>query len=123
LKEEKITFEGTDITSQKEILKNKLLTMIKEMTKPTLEKPNLALSSNPYDYIDAHKDTFNRLVAGGQNTVTIFVDVLKNSTEFGLDKYIMAAVCAEITGIGNGCDKTWSSAEEWLRIYDESGED
>lgn len=112
------------ITQQNDIkvlLKNELLIMIDKMTKSTQEKPNLALSSNPYDYIDAHRDTFNRLVAGGQSTVNIFVDDLKNSAEFGLDKYIMAAVCAEITGIGNGKDKTWSSAKEWLELYDERG--
>jgi hypothetical protein len=105
--------------SQKEISRSDLLIMIDDMTKPTQEKPNLALSSNPYDYIDSHRDTFDRLVAGGQSTVTIFVDVLKNSNEFGLDKYIMAAVCAEITGIGSGSDKTWASAKEWLKLYDE----
>lgn len=123
IKHEKITDEDIKITSQKEISKSNLLIMIDNITQSTQEKPNLALSSNPYDYIDAHRDTFNCLVAGGQSTVTIFVDVLKNSTEYGLDKYIMAAVCAEITGIGNGNDETWASAEEWLKLYAERDED
>jgi hypothetical protein len=123
IKLEKISNEGIDLTSQKEISKNNLLIMIENITKSTQEKPNLALSNNPYDYIDAHRDIYDRLVAGGQSTVTIFVDVLKNSTEFGLDKYIMAAVCAEITGVGNGNDKTWASAEEWLKLYNERDED
>lgn len=119
IKHKKTANEDIDITLQKEISKNNLLIMIDIMTKPTQEKPNLALSSNPYDYIDAHRDTFSRLVAGGQSTVTIFIDILKNSNEFGLDKYIMAAVCAEITGIGNSNDKTWASVKEWLKLYDE----
>lgn len=119
MKPGKISYQDIDITLHKEIWKDQLLMMIDKMTKSTKEKPNLVLSSNPYDYIDAHRDTFNRLVAGGQNTMTIFVDILKDSTEFGLDKYLMAAVCAEITGIGNGKNKTWISAKEWLEIYEE----
>lgn len=115
----KAIYEDSSITSQ---LKNELLIIVYEITKPTKEKPHLALSSNPYDYIDAHRNIYNRLVAGGQSTLTIFVNVLKNSTEFGIDKYIMAAVCAEITGIGNSSDKTWASAQEWLKLYEESGE-
>ncbi len=106
---------------QKETEKNQLLAMVDKMTKPIQEKPLLAFSSNPYDYIEAYRDTFDSLVAGGQSTVNIFVGVLANSTEFGLDKYIMAAVCAEITGIGKGSDKTWSTAKEWLDLYNERG--
>ncbi len=113
--------EGLNKTPDKEVLKRQLLDMIGKMTEPTQENPFLAFSSNPYDYIEAHKDTYNSLIKGGQSTVEVFVDVLKNSTEFGLDKYIMAAVCAEITGIGNDTDKTWGTAKEWLELYEERG--
>jgi hypothetical protein len=107
-----------DVQSEKDFNKDELLNMVNSMEKPTPEKPNLMLSSNPYDYINAHRDTYNLLVAGEKKTVTIFVDILKNSTEYGLDKYIMAAVCAEITDIGNGENKTWASAKEWLELYE-----
>jgi len=100
--------------------KESLLAMVDEMTKPNPDNPNLAVSSNPYDYIAAHQDIYDELVSGGQNTVDIFAGILTNSNEFGLDKYIMAAVCAQITGIGNGSDKTWDSAKDWLILYDNS---
>jgi len=98
--------------------KESLLAMVDEMTKPNPDNPNLEVSSNPYDYIAAHQDIYDELVAGGQNTVDIFVEILTNSNEFGLDKYIMAVVCAQITGIGNESDKTWASAKDWLILYD-----
>lgn len=88
-----------------------LLAMVDEIAKPTA-------SSNPYDYIEAHRDIYDNLVAGGKDTAAVFIEILINSDEFGLDKYIMAAVCAEITGIGSGSNKTWSSAKDWLQLYE-----
>ena len=104
---------------QRENYKKEILKMIDEMTQSTTDKPFLSTSSNPYDYIDAHKDTFNSLIGDGQFALDVFTGILRNSTEFGLDKYIMATVCAEISGIGNGRDKTWASAKEWLELYDQ----
>lgn len=97
--------KSSDIALQHQLSKNQLLTIVNNMM-PTKEDPALYFSSSAYAYINAHKDSFDQLVAGGQNTVAIFVDILRNSTEFGLDKYIMAAACAEITGIGNNSSET-----------------
>jgi hypothetical protein len=35
----------------------------------------------------------------------------------------MAAVCAEITGIGKETGETWFSAGEWLEMYDKTKTD
>jgi hypothetical protein len=103
------------------LTKNELVEMVDSMISKTQNNPNLLLSSNPYDYINAHQDTYNSIISGGQETVTIFVDILENSTTFGLDKYIMAAACSQITGIGNNNTseniKQWSTAQEWLKLY------
>lgn len=79
-----------------------------------------ALSSNANEYIRESADIYDKLVQGGQSTVDCFVRELREAEHYGLREYIMAAVCAEITGIGNGEDAAaeWSSAGEWLVLYD-----
>ncbi|MDD3693691.1 MAG: hypothetical protein PHX02_07315 [Oscillospiraceae bacterium] len=94
---------------------NELVSMVESMTQQTKEKPDLMLSSNAHDYINAHKKTFDLLVSSKQCAVDCFTKILRNSKTFGLDKYIMAAVCCEITGVGK--DGGWSSADEWIRLY------
>lgn len=94
--------------------------MINQMMLPTQEKPDLQLSSNAYDYVNAHKDIFFELVAGGEETLNEFTEILKNSEEFGLDKFLMAIVCAEISGIGKGSGEGWASAKDWYEIYEKA---
>lgn len=105
--------------------KNDMIQMAESITKvPT----SISLSSNPYDYINANIETFNTLVELGQPVVDCFVEVLRTSDTFGLDKYIMAAVCSEITGVGSkqnmsaeyDPDTWWASANEWLSLYEKS---
>ncbi|HCA30179.1 MAG TPA: hypothetical protein DEP23_11730 [Ruminococcaceae bacterium] len=97
--------------------KHRLLAMVEEITEPTEESPFLDLSSNAYDYINAHKDIFNNLVGGGQQTADILISELKRASDFGLNQYIMAAICAEITGVGKDDNKAWATAEDWLDLY------
>jgi len=94
--------------------------MINQMMLPTDEKPNLQLSSNPYDYVNAHRDIFYELIAGGDETLREFAEILKYSEEFGLDKFLMAIICAEITGIGKDSDEGWASAKDWYEIYEKA---
>lgn len=103
--------------------KNDMIQMAESITKVPA---GISLSSNPYDYINANIETFNTLVELGQPVVDCFVEVLRTSDTFGLDKYIMAAVCSEITGIGSkqnmseeyDADTWWASANEWLALYE-----
>ncbi len=97
---------------------DEMVSMVDSMTQPTKEKPNLMLSSNAYDYINAHRKTFDLLVSSKRCAVDCFTKILRDSNTFGLDKYIMAAVCCEITGIGK--DGEWSSADEWIKLYDDA---
>ncbi len=94
-----------------------------EMVKQIADNKDVGLSSNPYDYINANSEIYKKLLSGGHNTVSCFVNELRIAEEYGLDKYIMAAVCSEITGIGSkkqndSGEILWSTAEEWLKLYD-----
>lgn len=73
------------------------------------------ISSNAYTYIEAKRDIYQKIIDNGDATVKVFVEELEKSDVFGLDKYIMAAACAEITGIGKYGG--WSSGKEWLDLY------
>lgn len=106
-------------TSDVMYTKQNLINMVNEIA----NNREVSFSSNAYDYINAKRDIFDLIVNGGENTVTIFVNILKDSTSFGLDKYIMAAACAEITGIGIGEDKKWATAKDWLVLYLENIDD
>ena len=95
---------------------DELVALIDLITQTTAEMPNLQMFSNPHVYIQAHQATYDRLVASGQDAVGCFTAILRQSETFGLDKYLMAAVCAEITGVGRAGG--WGSAREWIMLYD-----
>ena len=95
-----------------------LLDMVNQIMQPTPAEPNLGLSSNPYDYIGAHRETYDKLVAGGSRISDFFIMQLQSADTFGLDKYIMAEVCSEITGVGKDKAQPWISAKEWLALYE-----
>ncbi len=98
--------------------RQRLLDLVNGIIQYDPDHPDLLLSSNPYDYIEAHQALYDQLVSGGQSTAVILIDILRESNEFGLDKYIMAQALADITGIDSGLDKTWASADEWLELYE-----
>jgi len=62
------------------------------------------------------------LLAGGNNTVTCFVNALTVADSYGPREYFMAQICSELTGIGveegeYDPETWWGSGNEWLRIY------
>jgi hypothetical protein len=77
---------------------------------------DIGYSSNAYDYINARQDIFNNIVSEGNAAVKVFVNIMKKDESSGLDEYVMAVACSEITGIGK--DSSWSSASEWLVLYE-----
>lgn len=84
------------------------------------DNQELMFSSNPYDYITAKQDVFDSIISAGDAAVKEFVNEIRNAKEHGLDQYIMAAACAQITGIGKSGG--WASAKEWLDLYDGKSE-
>lgn len=117
-----------DIADISSIPKDEMIAMVESITQVPV---STICSSNPYDYIDANIDTYNTLVALGQPAVDCFLEELRTTESFGIDKYIMATVCSEITGFGakkNMADEYdsstwWASADEWLALYEESLEE
>ena len=92
----------------------KLLLLIDEI----VNNPDCAASSNPFDFIEAKRPLYNEIISYGSSAVDCFVEQLR-SGENGLQGYIMAVACADITGIGDkdlGAD--WATAQEWLALYD-----
>lgn len=88
------------------------------MVQDIAHNPNCAASSNPFDFIEAKRPLYNEILSYGSSAVDCFVDQLR-SGENGLQGYIMAVACADITGIGDkdlGAD--WATAQEWLALYD-----
>ena len=90
------------------------------MVQDIAHNPNCAASSNPFDFIEAKRALYNEILSYGSSAVDCFVDQLR-AGENGLQGYIMAVACADITGIGDkdlGAD--WATAQEWLTLYDKS---
>ena len=82
--------------------------------------PECAASSNPFDYIEARKREYNEILTYGSAALDVFLERLRTG-ENGLQGYIMAVACAEISGIGDknaGAD--WATAQQWLALYDRS---
>ncbi len=84
----------------------------------TITKDKLHVSGIRTEY----KELCDLLLAGGNNTVTCFVNALTVAKSYGPREYFMAQICSELTGIGleNGeydPESWWGSGDEWLRIY------
>ena len=103
-------FNGYDADS------SKLSSLVNEIA----NNPDCAASSNPFTFIEAKKPVYNEILTYGSTAVDFFVEQLRTG-ENGLQGYIMAVACADITGIGDkdlGAD--WGTAQEWLALYDKS---
>ena len=95
---------------------SKLLSLVSEIA----NNPDCAASSNPFTFIKAKQSRYNEILTYGSKAVDCFVEQLR-AGENGLQGYIMAVACADITGIGDkdlGAD--WATAQEWLTLYDKS---
>lgn len=93
---------------------SKLLSLVSEIA----YNPDCAASSNPFTYIEAKRSRYNEILTYGSKAVNVFVEQLR-AGEDGLQGYIMAVACADITGIGDkdlGAD--WATAQQWLALYD-----
>lgn len=103
-------FEDFDVDN------SKLLALVSEIA----INPDCAASSNPFTFIEAKQSRYNEILTYGSKAVDCFLEQLR-AGENGLQGYIMAVACADITGIGDkdlGAD--WATAQEWLALYDKS---
>ena len=96
--------------------RERLLVLINEIA----NNPDCAASSNPFTFIEARKSRYNEILTYGAAAVDLFVEQLR-AGENGLQGYIMAVACADITGIGDkDLGANWATAQEWLALYAKS---
>ncbi len=92
---------------------------ILELVDRIVYNADAAASSNPYDYIKAKQDVYDELLSYGKTAVDCLVGCLRNTTDCGLKECIMAAACAQITGIGVDQNaQPWFDGKSWLALYD-----
>lgn len=92
---------------------------VMDLVNQIAHNPETAASSNPYDYITAKEDVYRQVLDSGEEGLQLMLQQLRISDSDGLREYIMAAACAEITGVA--LDKElhpWGSGKQWLSIYD-----
>lgn len=95
---------------------NRLLSLVNSIA----YNPDCAASSNPFTYIEAKPVQYNEILTYGSAAVDFFVEQLRTG-ENGLQGYIMAVACGDITGIGDKNEgANWATAQEWLALYDKT---
>ena len=87
---------------------------ILEMSKVS---PELAMSSNPFDYIEKSKG-YEKLVDLGKESIPYILSYMENSDE-GLCSYMLAVAMEDISGLDvyedTGID--WSTSEEFIKAW------
>lgn len=84
-----------------------------------VKNPQVAAGSKPEKYIEAKSDVYHQIVALGEKALPYLLSDLSwnISMEKGVIEYVLASLCADITGKFNGPNKTWSTGKEWRILY------
>ena len=72
--------------------------------------------SNPYKYVEEHRNEFEFLVAQRDLTLNHFLNEFKVSENDGLKEFVMAIVCVEILAEKNPVED-WESGRAWYNSY------
>lgn len=75
-------------------------------------------SSNPYDYIELNKSTYDSIRKEGQPAFKYLLKKLELSKNDGLESWIIAKLCNDILAKKNPVTN-WSTGKEWLEKYKE----
>jgi hypothetical protein len=73
-------------------------------------------SSNPYDYIQLNKSTYDSIKKEGQPAFKYLLKKLELSKNDGLESWIIAKLCNDILAKKNPVTN-WSTGKEWLEKY------
>jgi len=78
-----------------------------------------AHSSNPGDYIDAHPEEYERLLALGQNTVSYSFRLFARGGQRDLKGHILALACREIIGQVEDADEDglYMTGQDWFDAF------
>lgn len=92
--------------------------MMDNIEQMAVKNPQLAASSNPYDYISGNEN-YNNIVKLGPKALPIIEEKVKSSKENGLREYILAMAAEEIAKVDlKGDNFGWSNAKEWANKWD-----
>lgn len=97
---------------------NEELQKVDAMVDEIVKNPQVKAGSKPEQYIEAKSDVYNQIVALGEKILLYMPYDIGSSQEDGLKEYVMASICADISGKYNGPNKTWSTGKEWEKLYD-----
>ncbi len=93
------------------------LAIQEDLSKMIRDNPEMASSSNPYDYIKDNKN-FDNIVQLGDVALPIIVQKIKNSNNNGLNEYILAIAIERIAKVDlkkNG--EGWNTAKEFSQVW------
>ena len=105
---------NTSIAAQ---IDQNFLAIQKDLSKMIIENPEMASSSNPYDYIKDNKN-FDNIVQLGDDALPIIAQKIKSSNDNGLNEYILAIAIERIAKVDlkkNG--EGWTTAKEFSQVW------
>lgn len=93
------------------------LAIQEDLSKMISENPEMASSSNPYDYIKDNNH-FDNIVQLGDGALPIIAQKLKNSNDNGLNEYILAIAIERIAKVDLKKNSAgWSTAKEFSQVW------
>lgn len=110
------------ISNNKQQLDNYQIAKIKSNL--IIIKSSPKMSSNPHDYINAHKSEYNEIIQMGDPVVDYFIDEFKSAKLDVSTEWITAWICNEILGDRNPIKiweqdhkNGWSTGKDWYEKY------
>lgn len=93
------------------------LAIQEDISKMISDNPEMASSSNPYDYIKDNKN-FDNIVQLGDGALPIIAQKIKYSNDNGLTEYILAIAIEKIAKIDlKENSEGWSTAKEFSQVW------
>ena len=80
-----------------------------------VNESSVAFSSNPYDYINANKEVFDKITALSEDGLSSMLKMFEDSEDNGLREYVMAVACNTIKPIMT--DDDFESGRDWYIKY------
>ena len=113
-----VNISATATNGQGAIVREYVSRVNQEIANKIKANPELALSSNPYDYVKGNS-AYKKLVDSGVTSVPALVNIIDSSSENGLTEYVCAMAAEEILQVNTKTvvneNYTWSNAKNWSR--------
>lgn len=112
-----IFFQLTGASAIEKQINENLSEIMENIEVMATRNPELAASSNPYDYINENNN-YNNIVQIGQEAIPVIEKNINSSKENGLQEYILAIAAEEIAKVDLRENRyNWSNAKEWASVW------